>query len=72
MSDMTKEKGGFFDLPKTKPARYFREEPKQCYSPDHEPPSHLNIPQGQGYRHICSGCGKVTTIIPPQNTLRLD
>lgn len=56
--NMGKEKqSGFFDLPK---------QSKVCKDPSHEPPMHLHIPQGKGYRHVCPSCGKVTTIIPPQ------
>jgi len=54
---MTKDKdGGFFDLPKH----------NICNHPEHKPPSHLYIPPGKGYRHICPKCGKVSHLIPPQ------
>jgi hypothetical protein len=53
------KKGGFFPLPKS----------EQCRHPEHKPPTHIHIPQGQGYRHICPGCGNVVDIIPPQVTL---
>ena len=49
-------KSGFFDLPGQ----------EICKDPEHKPPSHLHIPQGKGYRHICPSCGKETVIIPPQ------
>ena len=49
----TKEKSGFFDLD---PA-------KICGDPKHSPPTHIHIPGGKGYRHVCPKCGKVTTII---------
>jgi hypothetical protein len=52
------EKGGFFTLPKE----------KVCHHPEHDPPMHLVIPQGKGYRHICPGCGFTQDIIPPQTT----
>jgi hypothetical protein len=52
-------KGGFFDLPKT----------EQCRHPEHRPPSHLVIPQGKGYKHVCPACGKVTVLLPPQVSL---
>lgn len=55
-----KEKGGgFFDLPQK----------KTCRHPEHRPPSHIHIPQGKGYRHVCPGCGNVVDIIPQQVTL---
>lgn len=32
--------------------------PKSCNNIEHNPPSHIAIPQGQQYRHVCPGCGK--------------
>lgn len=52
------KKSGFFDLPKN----------KTCRHPEHEPPSHICIPQGKGFRHVCPGCGRIVDIIPPQIT----
>jgi hypothetical protein len=52
------EKGGFFPLPQS----------NKCNSSEHEPPKYLYIPPGQGYRHVCPACGKVSVIIPPQIT----
>lgn len=40
-------KPGFFDLPSS----------RTCTHPEHNPPMHLYIPPGQGYRHVCPGCG---------------
>ncbi len=51
-----KEKGGFFDLPKI----------ETCNNPSHNPPTHLCIPPGKGYKHICPGCGYTITLISPQ------
>jgi hypothetical protein len=53
------KRGGFFDLPKE----------KKCKDREHEPPKHLHIPQGKGYRHVCPTCGEETVIIPPQVSL---
>lgn len=53
------KKSGFFDLPIV----------NTCKHPEHNPPSHIHIPQGKGYNHTCPSCGKTTTIIPPQITL---
>ncbi len=39
-----------------------------CRSMDHNPPSHLYIPAGQQYRHICSGCGRETVLQSPDVT----
>lgn len=55
----TQKKSGFFDLPKK----------KTCNHPEHNPPTHLHIPQGQGYIHICPGCKKEKVIVPPQFSL---
>ena len=52
------EKSGFFDIHPT----------KLCNHPDHGFPSHLYIPFGKGYRHVCPSCGNVTTVIPQQIT----
>lgn len=57
--NIPEKKGGFFDLPKS----------DVCKDPEHEPPSHICIPQGKGYRHVCPSCGKVAVLIPPQITL---
>ena len=53
------KKGGFFDLPKD----------KTCKDINHKPPTHIHIPQGKGYRHICPTCGNVIDLIPPQISL---
>lgn len=54
---MSKEKqSGFFDLPKQ----------DKCLHPEHNPPSHIHIPQGKGYNHVCPSCGKEQNIIPLQ------
>lgn len=50
---------GFFDLPQN----------RVCSHPSHNPPSHIVIPQGKGYRHVCPACGQRVDIIPPQVTL---
>ena len=41
-------RGGFEDDPQTF---------KMCTNPSHNPPTHLYIPYGKVYRHICPGCG---------------
>lgn len=51
-----KENSGFFDLPIK----------RQCFHPGHNPPSHICIPPGKGYRHVCPKCGQVTVITPQQ------
>lgn len=58
LGEITKpeKQGGFFDLPKD----------TRCKDKSHEPPTHIHIPQGKGYRHVCPSCGKVTDLIPPQ------
>ncbi len=42
---------------------------KRCTNRGHNIPSHMVIPQGQGYRHVCPGCGEVQIVIPQQYTL---
>lgn len=51
-----KKQGGFYDLPQE----------SKCLDIEHEPPKHLHIPQGKGYKHICPSCGKITNLVPPQ------
>ena len=51
-------KGGFYDLPKN----------ESCTDVNHNPPSHLYIPPGKGYKHICPTCGKLTNLVPLQIT----
>lgn len=50
-----KEKGGFFDLPKQ----------EFCTHPDHTFPTHLYIPPGKGYTHVCPNCGASQTVHNP-------
>lgn len=50
------KQGGFFDLPQD----------TRCKDKSHESPTHIYIPQGKGYIHVCPSCGKVTVLIPPQ------
>jgi hypothetical protein len=54
-----KTKEGFFDLPKI----------TVCKDPEHYPPSHMVVPQGKGYKHVCPSCKNVSVIIPPQISL---
>lgn len=46
---------GFFDLPLN----------ERCMNPGHNFPTHLYIPAGKGYRHVCPGCGHVTVVRNP-------
>lgn len=39
---------------------------KPCSHPEHNPPSHLYIPVGKKYRHICPACNKETVLKPIQ------
>lgn len=50
---------GFFKLP---------ERQKPCLDMAHNPPSHLYIPPGHGYRHICPSCGRMAILISPDVT----
>lgn len=31
--------------------------PEPCHDVRHNPPSHMVIPYGMQYRHVCPGCG---------------
>ena len=42
---------------------------RMCKHPSHNPPTHLHIPQGKRYVHICPGCNAKMTLQPPQITL---
>lgn len=42
------QRGGFEDIPQV----------ERCNSPEHNPPSHICIPYGKQYRHICPDCKK--------------
>ncbi len=61
------QKGGFFPLPEFPEKK--KEDKDICNDPEHKPPTHICIPQGMGYKHICPSCGKISVIIPPQYTL---
>lgn len=54
MTDQT-NKPGFFQLPVY----------KTCRNPNHDVPSHLYVPAGQGYRHVCPACGHTSVIYNP-------
>jgi hypothetical protein len=36
--------------------------PADCRSSAHAPPSHIDVPPGQRYRHVCATCGTVTLV----------
>ena len=52
------KQSGFFDI----------ESFKICTHPEHNIPSHIFIPQGKGYRHICPSCNTEVVIVPIQIT----
>lgn len=52
-----KKVGGFEPIPNNE---------VRCYHPNHDPPTHLVIPQGQQYRHICPGCKREVVMRAPQ------
>jgi len=56
-----KKESGFFDLPKMYT--------DACRHREHNPPGHMVIPRGQGYRHVCPGCGAVRILMPHQITM---
>jgi len=59
MEKQRPKESSFFDLPKD----------KSCKDREHNPPSHMVIPQGKGYRHVCPSCGEVQIVIPTQISL---
>lgn len=59
MDKKGKRDGGFEDDPL---AQWIR----LCRHPEHNPPSHLVIPQGKIYRHVCPECGREVVLRPPQ------
>lgn len=62
LKDLRKDstrKGGFEPIPNG---------PKglvPCPSPQHNPPTHLCIPSGMQYRHICPVCGREQVLRSP-------
>ncbi len=56
--------GGIFKLPESGSA-FKLDEPNKCLDPSHNFPSHLHIPQGHGYRHVCPKCGEVKVATNP-------
>lgn len=46
------KQSGFFDLDKN----------TICTNQQHDPPNHLLVPAGKGYKHICPGCGDIKII----------
>jgi hypothetical protein len=44
------------------------EETKTCCHIEHNPPTHLYIPHGKRYIHICPECKERTVFQPPQIT----
>jgi hypothetical protein len=57
--DNTPKKGGFEPL---EPSEFA----EPCISPSHNPPTHLYIPPGQQYRHVCPCCGMEVVMRPTQ------
>jgi hypothetical protein len=57
VNDKPERKGGLEPIPNFK---------QPCRDPSHNPPTHMHIPQGMQYRHICPGCGAETVIQPTQ------
>lgn len=52
------QQSGFEDIPAV----------ERCLDRSHEPPTHLHIPQGKRYRHVCPSCGYTVVLQPPQIT----
>jgi predicted RNA-binding Zn-ribbon protein involved in translation (DUF1610 family) len=58
---MSKNESGFFDLPEMPAYEHKR---AVCFDPSHEAPTHLHIPAGKGYRHVCPSCGREVILYP--------
>lgn len=57
-------------IPKKEEVSHFEdiEEPTKCTSTEHNPPTHLHIPNGKRYVHICPSCKTKIILEPPQKT----
>lgn len=55
-------------MEKPKKQSYFITLPKEdrCTDPSHNPPTHMVIPQGQIYVHVCPSCQRESSIMSPQ------
>jgi hypothetical protein len=62
-SNLKEKESGFFDLPS-------RQLP--CRDQGHAFPTHLYIPPGKGYRHICPACGQETVAYGPEVIFNVD
>jgi hypothetical protein len=51
-----KQESGFEDI------EGFPVKPFTCGDFSHAPPTHLHIPAGKRYRHVCPGCGMTTYV----------
>lgn len=55
-------------LNSTRPKSGFEPDPESqsepCRDPGHEAPTHLYVPAGQRYRHVCPGCGRMVFLYP--------
>ena len=59
----------FNHLPEKEKSHFEDIEPYvMCTHPSHNPPTHLHIPQGKRYVHICPSCGNKQIIQPQQIT----
>lgn len=56
------KKSGFFDDPNYDRSK--NQPQTTCRHPDHNPPTHLMIPTGKLYRHVCTGCKKEVILQP--------
>lgn len=58
----TINKNGLFELPKQQSGMFELTKQEVCLDPSHNPPTHMVIPYGYGYRHVCPRCNKVQII----------
>jgi hypothetical protein len=55
-----KKRGGLEPIP---------DQLRQCSDPEHRPPTHISIPNGMQYRHICPTCGLEQVLRPIKASL---
>lgn len=62
---MNQNQFGFFDL-----ANFQWEKP--CMDPEHNMPTHIYVPPGKGYRHICPNCKAESVIFDNHVTMKAE
>lgn len=58
LKDIENGASGIYDDP------YLKNMPAPCLDSSHEPPSHICIPVGKVYKHVCPSCKAVNYLRP--------